>query len=194
MKPVIKLVVVVLPVLMFIGCGGSQTVEDEAATGEDVAVDGGATTIDSASGTRLGDDQAGTDTSATTDAESLTSDTAVTDASADLLAERKIYFDYDRSEIKSEFREMLKAHADYLVANPNVSVAIEGHCDERGTREYNMALGERRAHSVRQYLTLQGVDDRQLRTVSFGEERPDVEGHDESAWKWNRRAVFVYSE
>ena len=76
----------------------------------------------------------------------------------------------------------------------SVSLAIEGHCDERGTREYNMALGERRAFSVKQFLTLQGVSNSQVRTVSFGEERPDVEGHDESAWKWNRRAVFVYSE
>ena len=71
---------------------------------------------------------------------------------------------------------------------------LEGHADERGTREYNIALGERRAYSVLQFLTLQGVSKNQIRVVSFGEERADVEGHDESAWKWNRRAVFVYAE
>ncbi|MDH5230150.1 MAG: peptidoglycan-associated lipoprotein Pal [Gammaproteobacteria bacterium] len=110
----------------------------------------------------------------------------------DMVAERVIYFDFDKSDIKAEFREIVKAHANYLSANPNKTVKIEGHCDERGTREYNMALGERRAFSVSQMLTLQGVSKSQISTVSFGEEKPEVEGHDESAWKWNRRAVFVY--
>ena len=112
----------------------------------------------------------------------------------DLFSERKIYFDFDKSDIKDEFRAIIEAHAKYLVENPSASVSIEGHCDERGTREYNLALGERRAHSVSQMLTLLGANKSQIRTVSYGEERPDVEGHDESAWKWNRRAVFIYAE
>ena len=128
--------------------------------------------------------------------EQVTPGAAVTEepAAADLISERKIYFDFDKSDIKPEFRDIVEAHAKYLAANPGASVTIEGHCDERGTREYNMALGERRAHSVMQMLTLLGVSKNQVSTVSFGEERPDVDGHDESAWKWNRRAVFVYSE
>jgi len=111
-----------------------------------------------------------------------------------LPTEQKIYFDFDKSEIKSEYKATLTAHVSYMLANPSVKVAIEGHCDERGTREYNLALGERRAHAVKQFLVLQGVAKDQVTTVTFGEERPDVAGHDESAWKFNRRAVFVYSK
>jgi peptidoglycan-associated lipoprotein len=111
-----------------------------------------------------------------------------------LTAERKIYFDFDKSEIKPEFKATIEAHAKYLTANPNIVVTIEGHCDERGTREYNMALGNRRGFSVAQTLMLMGVPKNQVKVVSYGEERGDVEGHDESAWKWNRRAVFVYAE
>jgi len=111
-----------------------------------------------------------------------------------LPTEQKVYFDYDKSEIRSEFKATLTAHVSYMLANPNVKVAIEGHCDERGTREYNLALGERRAHAVKQFLVLQGVAKDQVTTVTFGEERSDVAGHDESAWKFNRRAVFVYSK
>jgi len=195
MKPVIKLVVAILPVLMIIGCGGDAAVEDDATAGENITVDGGASTGDSVTGTRL-DDGAGSGSDGTGTATATGSDDSASadDVSAELLSERKIYFDFDRSEIKPEFREVLKAHANYLASNPDASIAIEGHCDERGTREYNMALGERRAYSVSQFLTLQGVAKSQIRTVSFGEERPDVEGHDESAWQWNRRAVFVYAE
>jgi len=197
MKPVTKLVFAILPVLLIIGCGTKGEGEDET-TGESVTVSGPSTT-EPASGVKLdGGDTAGaeaTDTGAGQDVATTTSETALTDDSdQDLLSERKVYFDYDRSEIKPEFREILSAHANYLASNPSVSVSIEGHCDERGTREYNIALGERRAHSVLQFLTLQGVSKSQINTVSYGEERPDVEGHDESAWKWNRRAVFVYAE
>lgn len=111
-----------------------------------------------------------------------------------LPAEQKLYFDFDKSEIRSEYKTLLMAHVSYMLANPSVKVAIEGHCDERGTREYNLALGERRAHAVKQFLVLQGVAKDQVTTVTFGEERPDAAGHDESAWKFNRRAVFVYSK
>jgi len=196
MKPVIKLVVAILPVLMIVGCGGDKAVEEEAAAGQEVTVDSGATTGDSVSGTRLDEGAADSAISTGVDDAAATAEEIIdeTDASAALLSERKIYFDFDRSEIKPEFREVLRAHANYLASNPDASLAIEGHCDERGTREYNMALGERRAFSVKQFLSLQGVSNDQIRTVSFGEERPDVEGHDESAWKWNRRAVFVYAE
>jgi len=103
-----------------------------------------------------------------------------------------IYFDFDRFEIKPEFREAVLAHAAFLTKNPNATVKIEGHCDERGTREYNIALGDRRATAVRQLLKLQGVADKQIATISFGEERPVALGHDEDSWWQNRRAVFAY--
>ncbi len=109
-----------------------------------------------------------------------------------LLSKRKIYFDFDRSEVKEEFRDIVNAHAEYLAANPTASITLEGHADERGTREYNMALGERRANAVSQLLTLQGASKNQIRVISYGEERPESMDHGESAWQLNRRAVFVY--
>ncbi len=187
MKPVTKLVVAILPVLLIIGCG-SKEVKDDAASGENVVVEGGASTGDTTGGIRL-DSDIGAE-----NGEASTTTTSVDSVNQALLAERKIYFDFDRSEILDDYQDILKAHAGYLISNPSASLMIEGHADERGTREYNMALGERRAYSVFQFLTLQGVSKSQLSTVSFGEERPDVEGHDESAWKYNRRAVLVYSE
>jgi peptidoglycan-associated lipoprotein len=191
MKPVIKLVIAILPVLLLIGCGSKEVKEEPSATEDSrVVVDGGASTAGASEGERLGDELAGQGAAV----EEAPAEEVPTEPARDLLSERKIYFDFDKSDIKDEFREVLQAHAEFLVSNPSASLVIEGHCDERGTREYNMALGERRAHSVFQYLTLQGVGKNQVRTVSFGEERPDVEGHDESAWKWNRRAVFVYAE
>jgi peptidoglycan-associated lipoprotein len=109
------------------------------------------------------------------------------------LSKRVIYFAFDSSEIKTDYAKILAAHGEYLGANPDVSVTVEGHTDERGSREYNLALGERRAESVKQVLTLNGADSEQIETVSYGEERPAVEGHDEQAWSQNRRAKLVYS-
>jgi peptidoglycan-associated lipoprotein len=109
-----------------------------------------------------------------------------------LLATRKIYFDFDRSEIRSEFVAILRAHADYLSANRSATVTIEGHCDERGSREYNIGLGERRASAIQRFLEAEGVDHTQINTISYGEERPQNPGHNESAWALNRRGVLVY--
>lgn len=102
-----------------------------------------------------------------------------------------IYFAYDSYSLTSEARASLKSNADWLKANPNGRVQIEGHCDERGTNEYNMALGDRRANAVRGYLTKMGVEKSRIDTISYGEERPSDVGHDEAAWSRNRRAVFV---
>ena len=106
---------------------------------------------------------------------------------------RVIYFDFDKSNIKGEFQATVVEHAEYLIANPNVSVTLEGHCDERGTREYNIALGERRAASVERMLILQGVSAVQINTISYGEERPAALGHNEEAWALNRRTEFIYN-
>lgn len=103
-----------------------------------------------------------------------------------------IYFGYDDAEIPTKYLDRLRAHADYLVRNPAASLRLEGHTDERGTRGYNLALGERRANSVKGYLTAEGVFEDQITVVSYGEERPAELGHDEEAWSLNRRVELVY--
>jgi peptidoglycan-associated lipoprotein len=103
-----------------------------------------------------------------------------------------IYFDFDKSEIKPEFADIVSTTAHNLSANPSLKVKLEGNTDERGTREYNIGLGERRAQAVRRALMLQGVAESQLSTVSFGAERPAAEGDDEAAWSQNRRVEVVY--
>ena len=107
---------------------------------------------------------------------------------------RIIYFEFDRFDIKSEYDAILQAHARYLSANPAARVRLEGHADERGSREYNIGLGEKRAQSVRNVLLLQGAVSDQIATVSFGEERPAVIGSDEEAWSLNRRVEIVYGQ
>src|SRR5580692_11541089 len=109
------------------------------------------------------------------------------------LAKKVIYFDFDKSEIKPEFADLVTAHARNLTAHPNLRIKLEGNTDQRGTREYNIGLGERRAQAVRRALMLQGVAESQLTTVSFGAERPAVEGDDEAAWAKNRRVELVYT-
>jgi len=105
---------------------------------------------------------------------------------------RVIYFGYDQSDVDAESVGILEAHGEYLASNPSLTVRLEGHGDERGSREYNIGLGERRAQAVRQMLLLQGVGSVQLGTVSYGEERPAVLGSDEEAWSLNRRVELVY--
>lgn len=108
------------------------------------------------------------------------------------LSQRTILFDFDSSAIRDDFRPLLEAHAEFLKSNPVSRVILQGHTDERGSREYNLALGQRRAESVYQALTLLGVGDTQMEAVSLGEEKPVVEGHDESAWQQNRRTEILY--
>jgi peptidoglycan-associated lipoprotein len=108
------------------------------------------------------------------------------------LSKRVIYFDFDRDEIRPDDAAVVTAHGRYLANNPGIRVRLEGHADERGSREYNIGLGERRAQAVRRALLLQGTTEPQLATVSFGEERPAVAGSDESAWARNRRVEIVY--
>jgi len=103
-----------------------------------------------------------------------------------------IYFDFDSFEIREEFRGLVQAHATFLKANRQLKVAIQGHTDERGTREYNLALGQKRAEAVRKALTSLGVADAQLEAVSFGEEKPMNPGNDETAYGQNRRAELAY--
>ncbi|SEQ61607.1 peptidoglycan-associated lipoprotein [Solimonas aquatica] len=102
-----------------------------------------------------------------------------------------VYFDYDSSVIKEEYKSVVSAYARYLSANPAAKVRLEGHTDERGSREYNIGLGERRANAVRDALTAAGVTPAQIAVISYGKERPAVEGHDEAAWSQNRRVQII---
>ena len=103
-----------------------------------------------------------------------------------------IYFDYDRSAIREEYGDILRAHGAWMAANPGVRLRLEGHADERGTPEYNLALGSRRANAVAQALRALGASDGQWGTVSFGEEQPADDGSNEGAWSRNRRVELVY--
>ena len=103
----------------------------------------------------------------------------------------RVFFDTDQSDIDAEDQATLQSQATYLKQYPNVRVTIEGHADERGTREYNLALGERRANSAKNYLASLGIDAGRINTISYGKERPDAIGSDEASWARNRRAVTV---
>ena len=108
------------------------------------------------------------------------------------LSTRIIYFEYDSFQVAPEYRSVLQAHAGYLAENPNLVVTLEGHADERGSREYNLALGEKRALEVRRQAVLLGANATQVRTFSYGEEKPLVEGQDDRAYAENRRVEIVY--
>ncbi len=109
-----------------------------------------------------------------------------------LSKQRSVYFDYDQFVIKDQYRPMIEAHAKYLQSNRGLKITIQGNTDERGTREYNIALAQKRADAVKKTLVLLGVQEAQIETVSFGKEKPRREGHDEASWAENRRADIVY--
>ncbi len=108
------------------------------------------------------------------------------------LYRKVIYFDYDSSEIRSEFVPVLQTHAGYLASHPRTRVTLEGHTDERGSREYNLALGDERAQTVQRFFLAEGVRSDQLTTLSFGEEKPAAPEHGEGAWSQNRRVELAY--
>lgn len=114
------------------------------------------------------------------------------EANAATRQERVVYFDLDDDTVKPAGRELLEAHAWFLAKNPGMVITVDGHCDERGTPAYNLALGERRAKAVAQILMLNGVAESQIKTRSFGEEKPAMMGHDESSWSKNRRGELSY--
>jgi peptidoglycan-associated lipoprotein len=111
---------------------------------------------------------------------------------AELLAQKRVHFAFDSSTIDDEARAIIEAHASHLVANSQLKVTLEGNCDERGTREYNLALGERRAQAVERMMKVLGVAGSRIKTVSYGEEKPLCQEHDESCWRQNRRAEIGY--
>ncbi len=117
---------------------------------------------------------------------------AAVGARADLLAKRVVYFDFDSANIDDESRAIIEAHAAHLAANPSLKVKFAGHCDERGTREYNLALGERRAQSVEKLMRVLGVSSARMSNVTYGEEKPVCAEHNESCWRQNRRVEIGY--
>lgn len=208
MKFWIKSAFVILPALLLLGCGTSGEVEEESSadTGEatsTTAITRGIGSGGSASGGKMSDGRQTESMSAesgsgdkVSNEDFFKSDDQMGSSLDDpnsLLATRVIYFDYDKSDVKSEFQQVVQAHAEYLAANSEASVTLEGHADERGTREYNIALGERRTIAVQRLLTLQGASSSQIRVVSYGEERPASLGHNEDAWSLNRRAEIIYN-
>lgn len=175
-----RLLTLLLLTGLLAACGTTQKSEQDPATVEDRS-------------TRAGDAEGDDEYSRTYGtAEDERGAFAELDDPSSILATRTIYFDYDSSDIRPEYRDVVAAHAEYLSANPDLNVSLEGHADERGSREYNLALGERRALSVKQQMMVLGARSDQIRVTSYGEERPAVEGTGEAVWSQNRRVEILY--
>jgi peptidoglycan-associated lipoprotein len=182
MKKMLTIALLLVGTVMLTGCPKKHTVKDTPNPGTQVQGSEANTSGNenpSANGSELGGDNA--------------SSRGINTESGPF-SRKIIYFDFDKSEIKPEFADIVGAAAKTLVSNPSVKLRLEGNTDERGTREYNIGLGERRAQAVRRALMLQGVAEAQLSTVSYGSERPAAEGDDESAWSKNRRVELAYTQ
>ena len=185
LNKIFKGLVIALPIVTMVACSsGPSEAEQEAERNRIAAEQAEADRM--AEEARNAQVQTGTMTPVLTAAEKVKQQL---DA---LKNEQTVYFDFDRSTISSEFYSVLDKHAAFLVSNPDKSVVIEGHCDSRGTPEYNIALGELRAKSVQTYLQNAGVSSSQISVVSYGEEKPVVSGSTEAAFAKNRRGVLVY--
>lgn len=170
----------------------SQTTAD--SSGESSSSTAASSASTTASSGSSGSSSSGSGSSSSSSSSSSASGGASDKASAeDALAAigNTVYFDFDSSALSGDTEGTLMRQAAFLNANPALTVTIEGHCDERGTREYNLALGERRATAARDFLLAQGVDSARIRTISYGKERPAVAGSNEGAWAKNRRAATV---
>jgi peptidoglycan-associated lipoprotein len=176
----LRYVMVILFTLSLAACGGGAAVKSEAPAEEQGAA--------GASGAGVETGVAG---GAGAEGEALGGGRQVAMA-APRPEKMRVLFEFDSSAIDSESRAIIEAHAAYLVANPGVMLRLQGHADERGTREYNLALGERRGVSVERMLRVLGVSLERLTTISYGEENPMAMGHNETAWRLNRRVEFAY--
>jgi peptidoglycan-associated lipoprotein len=182
MKPVLtsvssrglSLSAIAMAALVLAGCGSSVKLDDQASSGQAPITTAGA------------DATAGGAGASTVAPVVVAPDTSAADAASQL--PRVVYFDFDSFLVKDEFRPVVEGHARRLNAQRATRIVVEGHTDERGSREYNLALGQKRAEAVQRSLTLLGVTPEQVEAVSFGEERPATAGADESAWSQNRRA------
>lgn len=172
-----KELVVLLSVVLLAGCGTTPTTEQPGAAVEDRA----AKTIETPSVATVSPTQVeGTGLAALKDPKSI-------------LSRRSVYFDFDEFVIKNDFKPLVEAHGKFLAANPKMKMLIQGNADERGSREYNLALGQKRAEAVKKMLLLLGAKEEQVEAVSLGEEKPKNPGHDEAAWAENRRGDMLYS-
>jgi peptidoglycan-associated lipoprotein len=188
----LKLLSVVMCTGALIACDPAQVKDDDALS--DTAQSN--QTQQSTDSTQVGGIDGGgmTDGMALAGAESSTvsyDKAAINDANS-VLAERVIYFDFDSDQISQDFMDVIAHHGKYLAANADMSLRLEGHADERGTREYNIALGNRRAQAVRRLILFQGASASQVEVISYGEEKPVALSHDEEAWRLNRRTELVY--
>jgi peptidoglycan-associated lipoprotein len=185
MKKMIAIALLLTGSVMLAGCPKKHNVNDVPVAGTQVPSGTGGSSSEGAStsGSALGGDAAGNS------AKGLAGE-----LNAGPNSKRIIYFDFDKSEIKPEFADIVSGAARQLTSNAGLRLKLEGNTDNRGTREYNIGLGERRAQAVRRALMLQGVGAAQLQTVSFGAERPAAEGDDDAAWSQNRRVELVYAQ
>jgi peptidoglycan-associated lipoprotein len=182
-----KLFVFILPMVVLAGCTSSP---DKNAQGGDVAVDDLGAESSGVSGQGANGEDMGAEAKVVVGEGDYVGN-ELNDPSSPL-SNRVVYFDYDSDTVRNEDQQTLRAHGAYLAKNPNLTVRLEGHTDERGSREYNLALGERRALSVRQILMLQGASIDQFQVTSFGEERPAEDGDGDYAWSQNRRVEIRY--
>jgi peptidoglycan-associated lipoprotein len=171
-------------IMMTAGCAKKSVVKEQSVTGEQKAAVA-ETTKEVAKKESSVKEEPVTQEVAKVEEEAIKEKAAPVDMFKD------INFDYDKFSLRPEAREILKQHADYLAKNKDVNVSIEGHCDERGTSEYNLALGERRAKEAMKYLKELGISVKRMKTVSYGKEKPLDPGHNEEAWAKNRRDHFV---
>jgi len=165
-----NILLIVSSVLLLAACGSSVKLDEPAPIDDKSSTSGdtrAVSTVSTTSGTLDGSQQG-------------------------ILSQRSVYFDYDSFIVKDEYKAMLQAHARHLSGNKNKQIVIQGNTDERGGREYNLALGQKRAEAVRRTMSLLGVQENQMEAVSFGKEKPKAEGSGEAAWAENRRADLVY--
>jgi peptidoglycan-associated lipoprotein len=181
-----KFAIAALVALFLVGCQSTPTtapVEDKSSTTDPAASSAG-TSGASTAGTSTG----GVSGSATGSGTS----NPLKDPN-NILSKRSIYFEFDSFTIADQYKPIVEAHARYLQANRNARVTLQGHADERGSREYNIALGQKRADAVKRMMTVMGVQESIVETVSFGKEKPRNMGHDEAAWAENRRVDIIYA-
>jgi peptidoglycan-associated lipoprotein len=184
-----KLVAVIFPLMLITACDTMQTKEDQAGATDVIVEDRNAQTEGIDGQSAQGSDY-GAEAQVVVGENAYVGDELSNPDSP--LSNRVVYFEYDSASVRMEDQATLEAHAAYLGSHPNVTVRLEGHTDERGAREYNLALGERRALSIRQILMLQGASVNQFEVTSYGEERPAMDGSDESIWSQNRRVEIIY--
>lgn len=188
-----KVLALVFSFGLMAGCSSTGDTTGEDGTGGSGSGSGSASGQEDGSTVFGGDDGSGVSSSEMTEQERQEAQARAEEAQTAAMREiTTFYFDFDTAEIKQEARDVLVAHARYLEANPGRDVRIEGHADERGTSEYNLALGERRANAVQRFLVVNGASRGQTETVSYGEEKPAVMGSSESAWAQNRRVELIF--